>query len=193
MAIDDQALMQKVYFLVGKLVSERDEALNKRFDELGKKLDDKNLSRMKEVRQSLAVQPFTPLPTNHYSGSGTPESSLGETRDTYDELTATGRIAKKFLKIDGVWTLVGTFPAYAIAMSDGPHTNYETLTGTLDGVNAAFTTASAYTPGSLTAYWQGQTLFDGGGLTETSPTTGVFTLDIAPSPGNIIAARYEHA
>lgn len=192
MALDEQAIMQKVAFLVGRVMDERDAKLEKRMEDLEKRQDAKALGRAQEVRASLAVQPFMPTPTNHYYGTAVPSRALGETRDTYDRLDGSGLVLSKYLKTDGVWTLVGTFSsgvAYVTDMTGGPHTDYGTLAGAVDGANALFTRPSPYIAGSITAYWQGQTLFAGAGLTETDPAAGTITLDIAPSVGDVVATR----
>ena len=110
-----------------------------------KKLDALQLRRIKEVRQSLAVQPF----------AGNPDAEQ---------------------KID---------------MAGGtPHARYGAITGDVDGANASFSTYYPYIKGTLTVYWQGQTLFHGAGMTETTGTDRSFTLDVAPASGQVVSARY---
>jgi len=50
----------------------------------------------------------------------------------------------------------------------------ETPTGTLNGVNATFTTQYAFRPGSTAVYLNGLREFSGEGYTESAPNTIVF-------------------
>lgn len=56
--MDDHSIIQKVNFLVGKMLKENEHVFLKKLEEIEKKLDETNLRRIKEVRQSLSVQPF---------------------------------------------------------------------------------------------------------------------------------------
>jgi hypothetical protein len=67
----------------------------------------------------------------------------------------------------------------------------EAVTGSINGSNAVFTTARAYIAGSLQVFvnglMQSQTM-----VTETTPSTGTFTLDTAPVTGDVIHVAYQY-
>ena len=66
-----------------------------------------------------------------------------------------------------------------------------TLIGAIDGVNTSFTTSqSAYAATTLMVFLNGQMLFAGNGITETTPATGVFNFETAPQSGDQILAMY---
>ena len=69
--------------------------------------------------------------------------------------------------------------------------NKETPTGAVNGTNAVFTTANPYVGGSLQVYVNG--LAQGTFVTETTPSTGTFTLDVAPTAGDNIFVSYQFA
>ena len=67
----------------------------------------------------------------------------------------------------------------------------EAVTGSIDGSNAVFTTARAYIAGSLEVYVNG--LKQGTAhLTETAPSSGTFTLDVAPATGDVVEVAYQY-
>ncbi len=68
-----------------------------------------------------------------------------------------------------------------------PNATWETLSGTVDGVNAVFTASKAYSSGTTAAFMNGQLLFDrnvvGGRLwVETTPGSGIITIDTTHVP-----------
>jgi hypothetical protein len=69
-----------------------------------------------------------------------------------------------------------------------PTPRLEVPSGAVNGTNQAFTTSVPYTAGTLSVWINGQLkrqdLEDG--WAETSPTTGVFTMGVAPKTGDII-------
>lgn len=63
--------------------------------------------------------------------------------------------------------------------------------GTIDGANTTFTVGqSEYEANTLVVYVNGASYIAGQGLTETTPGSGIFTLDEAPTTGDDIVARY---
>jgi len=69
----------------------------------------------------------------------------------------------------------------------------EAPTGAVDGVNDTFTVAAGeYIPNTLEVFLNGLKETRGVHLTETTPGSGVFTLDEAPLPGTIIRVNYMH-
>jgi hypothetical protein len=77
--------------------------------------------------------------------------------------------AGSILSTDGTNALEWTTPVGGEVASPDP-----------DGFRTDFTTAGPYLPGSLQVFVDGVTIV--GGLTETDPTSGTFTLDFAPLP-----------
>lgn len=71
--------------------------------------------------------------------------------------------------------------------------NQETPTGSVNGSNTAFTTARAYISGSLEVYVNGLLQAPTTHVTEVSPTAGTFSLDTAPSTGDIVRVSYQYA
>lgn len=70
-----------------------------------------------------------------------------------------------------------------------PVEQYEIPAGVIDGINAVFTTSGPYTPGSVRFFLNGQ-LFPSDCLVETDPSSGVFTLDVAPLLTDVLQVRY---
>lgn len=84
-------------------------------------------------------------------------------------------------------------PVVAFASSGGEPAIGQSVvpeTATADGVRVIYTTNYPYQPGSLVVKVNGNIL---AGVTETSPTTGVFTLPAAPASGSIITWTYSVA
>lgn len=71
--------------------------------------------------------------------------------------------------------------------------NQETPTGSVNGSNAAFTTSKGYVSGTLEVYVNGLLQAKTTHATEVSPTAGTFTLDVAPSTGDIVRVSYQWA
>lgn len=71
-----------------------------------------------------------------------------------------------------------------------PH--FENASGTIDGSNVLFSTAFAYTAGSLAVFLNGQLKNQSGpdGWTETSPSAGTFQLDVAPLGTDVVQVFY---
>ena len=65
------------------------------------------------------------------------------------------------------------------------------VTGAIDGVNKAFNTGSPYVAGTLQVYING--LPQSTMVAETSPGTGLFTCDVAPTTGSDIKVYYHLA
>lgn len=66
------------------------------------------------------------------------------------------------------------------------------LTGAVNGTNAAFTVpGSLYAPGTLQVYLNGVLQVLGDAITQTTPTTGVFTFVTPPVTGDQIAVVYQ--
>ena len=71
----------------------------------------------------------------------------------------------------------------------GAHDYYNLLTGDIDGVNTTFTVSEGqYKPGSLRVNWGGVTQYQ---IIETTPTSGIFDLDFAPTASTRLMANYE--
>lgn len=67
------------------------------------------------------------------------------------------------------------------------------ITGIQNGINVVFTVAEgSYVTGSLLVFVSGFPLCAGQGLTETTPESGIFTLDSAPLSYEIIIAQYSN-
>ena len=76
-----------------------------------------------------------------------------------------------------------------------PAAQFEPLAGTIDGVNAVFTTSQPYTAGTTAVYLNGQLLLNPSGnpWAETDPNTGTITItapECIPRPDDIISAFY---
>jgi len=66
------------------------------------------------------------------------------------------------------------------------------LDGAVDGVNTLFTTSRTnYKPGSTLVISGGNVLSAGNGYTESSPGNGEFTLDVAPTIGQVVQIIYQ--
>ena len=69
---------------------------------------------------------------------------------------------------------------------------YEDPSGTKDGVNTTFTVAEGeYNAGSLVVYLNGQALWVGNGILETTPGSGIFDFETAPVALDDIYATYD--
>ena len=65
------------------------------------------------------------------------------------------------------------------------------VTGVQNGTNKIFSVSEgSYISGSVTVFLSGQPLVKGNGLTETTPNTGVVTLDVAPQSYEIVIIQY---
>lgn len=69
----------------------------------------------------------------------------------------------------------------------------ETPTGTVNGVNLEYITASNYIPGSLRVYVNGLNYKPSTHFTETTPASGIFTMNEAPLTGGVITVDYQVA
>lgn len=67
----------------------------------------------------------------------------------------------------------------------------ETVSGSVNGSNTAFTTQAPYVSATLEVYINGLRQARTTHVTETSPSAGTFTLDIAPLTGDIIRVNYQ--
>lgn len=67
---------------------------------------------------------------------------------------------------------------------------YGTLAGAVDSVNQVFVTSVPYKANSLRVVWHG-VIQSGNNVTETTPSTGTFTLGFAPTTGTWVQAIYE--
>lgn len=67
----------------------------------------------------------------------------------------------------------------------------ETPSGSVNGSNKSFTTASAYIGGSLKVFINGIKQKTSVHFTETSPASGTFTMDDAPLSGDLITVEYQ--
>lgn len=67
----------------------------------------------------------------------------------------------------------------------------EVPTGTVNGSNTAFTTSRAYVPGSLQVWINGVKQARTTHFTETTPTSGIFTMGDAPLTGDHIMVSYQ--
>jgi hypothetical protein len=71
----------------------------------------------------------------------------------------------------------------------------EKPSGVINGFNTTFNTSLPYAPGTLFIYLNGMLIKqnDDDGPTETSPSTGAFTLGVAPSTNDVVHVRYIEA
>lgn len=67
----------------------------------------------------------------------------------------------------------------------------ETPAGSVNSSNTAFTTAQSYIGGSLKVFVNGLKQKTGTHFTETTPTSGIFTMSDAPLTGDIITVEYQ--
>lgn len=67
----------------------------------------------------------------------------------------------------------------------------ETVTGSVDGSNTSFTTSSPYLAGTLEVFINGLRQARTTHVSETTPASGVFTLDTAPQTGDIVRVNYQ--
>lgn len=80
---------------------------------------------------------------------------------------------------------------YAEDLFQGSIVTGETPTGLINGTNTAYTIATAFTPGSLRVFLNGQRLFPGvsNDYTENASLTG-FTMNHAPLTGDVLLVDY---
>jgi len=67
----------------------------------------------------------------------------------------------------------------------------ETPTGLVNGTNTTFTTSVAYVGGSLSVFINGINQKRTTHFTETTPGSGIFTMDDAPLTGDVITVNYQ--
>ena len=67
----------------------------------------------------------------------------------------------------------------------------EVPTGTKNGTNTQFTTARAYIPGTLEVYLNGIKQIRTTHITETTPASGIFNLDVAPASNDVLTVNYQ--
>lgn len=72
--------------------------------------------------------------------------------------------------------------------------HFEPLSGVVDGINAVFTTSTAYSPGTVAVYLNGQLILHplGNSWLETDPTLGIITFEpgFIPVAGDVVAAAW---
>jgi hypothetical protein len=66
----------------------------------------------------------------------------------------------------------------------------EVATPATDGSTVLFNTSNSYRSGTLVVHRDGIALFDGNGLTETSASSGTYTLDDAPDSNEVLRNSY---
>lgn len=71
--------------------------------------------------------------------------------------------------------------------------NSETPGGSVNSSNTAFTTARPYVSGTLQVYINGLLQATTTHVTETSPAAGTFSLDTAPTTGDIVRVTYQYS
>lgn len=69
----------------------------------------------------------------------------------------------------------------------------ETPSGSVNGTNVDFVTASSYIGGTLQVYVNGLLQATTTHVTEDTPSAGEFSLDTAPQTGDIVRVNYQHA
>lgn len=85
-------------------------------------------------------------------------------------------------------------PAAILSMSAEVGPFVEDLSAQVDGVETAFTLSFGYVSGSLIVFWDGVQQAPGAvDITETSPTTGVFTLSDPPPVSTVMTVFYSKA
>lgn len=107
--------------------------------------------------------------------------------DTLTIVRAQGGTTAKSIAVG--WRLSNTI--FAADLYNGSIVQNEVPSGSINGSNTAFTIASAFTPGSLSVYLNGQRLKSGAGndYTENSSLTG-FTMLYAPATGDVLLVDY---
>lgn len=81
----------------------------------------------------------------------------------------------------------------AIMQGTNVFINQETPSGSVNGSNTSYTTAKGYVSGTLQVYVNGLLQAPTTHVTEVSPSAGTFTLDAAPSTGDIVRVSYQYA
>jgi len=79
----------------------------------------------------------------------------------------------------------------ALSVGTNSFISDETPTGAVNGSNTAFTTVRPYIAGTLEVFINGIKQARTTHVTETTPSTGSFTLDTAPLTGDIIRVNYQ--
>ena len=103
--------------------------------------------------------------------------------------------AGKEYRINNV-SIGGGTNSFQIDCSGGTSDTYGALVGTIDGTNKIFTVSlGRYVSGSLQLYLNGQLLTQGisEDWTETTPSSGTFTLTEAPILGDVLIAFYKQS
>lgn len=117
----------------------------------------------------------------------------GITMHLTDDFTVTGTNQITFVTAPATGTkLTATYIMGSAVMVNGSNSRMplETPTGSVNGSNTAFTASRAYVPGSLKVFVNGlrlsKTMF-----TETTPTTGAFTIADAPLTGDVVDIEFD--
>lgn len=134
---------------------------------------------------------FTPGSLNVYLNGQRLKSGSG---NDYVELSTLTGFTMQYAPATGDVLLVDYTVGSSIIM-DGidARINQETPSGSVNGSNTAFTTARGYISGSLEVYVNGLLQAKTTHVTETSPSAGTFSLDVAPIAGDIIRVSYQYA
>lgn len=89
--------------------------------------------------------------------------------------------------------LLATYGTTSVSYINGSNSlvTDETPAGSVNSSNTAFTTAQSYIGGSLKVFVNGLKQKTGTHFTETTPTSGIFTMSDAPLTGDIITVEYQ--
>ncbi len=197
-----QLVLQQVAVFMGKWKEEIKQEVLKEIRSLEDRLDQKSETRQREAANNfMGIQQRAPEKQKNLTGSTVPSAGLGGNGDVYRQVNGSNQITAFYEKVDGQWIQRGTYEATerGTARACFPaQTDYGTLElGTGSAITlpiAASTTLQVpeeqYNAGTLTVHWQGQTLMQGYGLTETNPAAGEFQLTPQIDSGQQIYAEY---
>lgn len=118
--------------------------------------------------------------------------SVGATLPTTTVVSKTLYVDIVYNSADTKWDCVDVRTEGVDAGGSISTVNKETPSGLVNGSNTTYTAANAYIGGSLEVYVNG--LYQASShVTETSPSAGTFTLDVAPATGDNIQIAYQRS
>jgi len=126
-------------------------------------------------------------PTLNIDGSGAKAINVGNTAVTTALFNTTSAVTVPMWYDGTAYQLYGSYTG----LGSNGFIPDQTPTGTVDGTNKVFTTAAAYVPGSLKVFINGWKQKTTTHFVETTPASGVFTMDEAPLTGDLITVEYQ--
>ena len=118
----------------------------------------------------------------------------GVRQKTTDDYTISGATVTFVTAPPTGSNLLADYEVSNSVISQGTNTfiTKETPSGSINSSNTTFTTARGYVGGSLEVFVNGLAQASTQ-ITETSPSAGTFTLDVAPTTGDVIQVNYQYS